>query len=245
MTGSLLMLARAFGRLDQLDLRGLFQVDRVAFVGIEVDFEFDFLAGPDDDFLKNGRAVAAFNAEVHFVSILNAVVGAVGRSHVDVPHGADDALAEIDDSLGTDKDATRCAFDIAANADGQVDAEANPVGEGEFDLGLAPTRAEHADVGDHATTGAEDGDGFLGGVETVLIKPLRGGQIVLPEQGFDMFLREVAVPGGDVDKERVWFVAGRRFFRAVDHAQTGPQDFPDNVFDRFACDVGGRLGHGR
>lgn len=118
-----MLLTRTGVRLDQLDMRCRWQVDRVPFVGIEVNFELHLCVASHSEVFEDRRAGRRLNAEVHPITILHAVLFHVGGTHVDMPHRADDPLFQLDDSGRTDQDATGRVVVIAADPDRRVDAE--------------------------------------------------------------------------------------------------------------------------
>ena len=89
---------------------------------------------------------------------------------MDVPLGADDAFGQLHHARGADEHATGRAGDLAAGPHGQVDAQRNPVGEGQLHLAVVARGAEHANVGQHAATRADDHHRLCGGVEAVLVE---------------------------------------------------------------------------
>ena len=128
----------------------------------------------------------------------------IGRAHVDVSHCPDDALGQFDHALGADEHAAGRPLDVARDADRKVDAEGDAVGEGELDLGVAAAGAEDADFGQHPAAGADDGDGLFCGEVAGLVEVLLDFQLrAWAEEDFEVFLREVHVPGRDVDDQRV------------------------------------------
>ena len=66
---------------------------------------------------------------------------------------------------------------VARDAKGEVDAEVDAVGVGEFDLGVIAAGAEDADVGDDALSRADDGDGLLAGELAGLIEVFELGEL--------------------------------------------------------------------
>src|SRR5690606_7827135 len=80
------MFALACFRHVQFDIRGVFEVDRVAFVGVEVNFEFDVVAGANDEVFQHCRAALALDPQVDFVAVFTAVVCKIGGAHMHMPH---------------------------------------------------------------------------------------------------------------------------------------------------------------
>src|SRR5690606_1754169 len=76
---------------EQLDMRGRVQVARVAFVGVEMDFQFAGLVGPHQQVFKDGGALERLDTQLHEVAVFHAEVLGVAQAHVHMPGGADDA----------------------------------------------------------------------------------------------------------------------------------------------------------
>ena len=121
---------------------------------------------------------------------------------VQVALGDDDALAQLDLALRPDQLTCAGALDVAALADGCVDAEVAGVGGGELDLiGLAHG-AEDGDVG-LLTLGADDGQALVAGELARVGQVLALGQLIaLAEQLFHRLLRQVDVTGGCFNHKR-------------------------------------------
>ncbi len=116
--------------------------------------------------------------------------------------GDDDALAQLDLALRPDQLTCAGALDVAALADGRVDAEVAGIGGGELDLiGLAHG-AEDGDVG-LLTLGADDGQALVAGELAGVGQVLALGQLIaLTKQLLHCLLRQVDVAGGCFNHKR-------------------------------------------
>ena len=192
-----------------------------------MDFEFE--GGVDaHDQVVEGHAEVAVDLEFHHVEMLHAVVGGIVRVHVDVGLGADDAFVHFEVTVGAHQHAAGSAGDVARHLGGDVEAERDGVGEGEFDLVQVAAGAEEAKVRDHAAARSNESDGFLSGVLAVLIEALHRSQLMTrTEEGFDSLLGEVGVTGGDVYQQSV----GRLGLLGQGKAHLGVNLLADHVLD--------------
>ena len=93
---------------------------------------------------------------------------------------------------------------IAADAQGQIDAEVNAVGVAQLDLRVIARRAEDANVGDDPLPRADERDELLGGELAFLVKIFELGELGAgAEERFQVGRRHVHVPGRDVDDQRM------------------------------------------
>ena len=192
--------ARTWFLRQQFNFDRVIQITRVSFVRIDVYFQLARFVRPHEQVFQNDGAARRFNAEIHAIAVGYAVALCVAETHVDVTFGANDAFLQLDNTGGTYQDATRSAGDVAALADRRVDAEADGVGKGEFDLAVITRRAKDANVGEHAATRSDDHYRLLCCVEAVLVKVLhRRKRLPRTEEGFDMLISKMAMSGRDAD----------------------------------------------
>jgi hypothetical protein len=90
---------------------------------------------------------------------------------VDVPQRADHAVRHLKKSRRPHQHRAGRAFDVAGNAQGNVEAQRDGVRVGQFNLVQIPARAENAQIGNHAAARADERDGFLRGKLAFLIQP--------------------------------------------------------------------------
>src|SRR4051794_25884681 len=142
-----------------------------------MDVEAGARVDAGNDAIEGERGGSA-DVEFHRVSLADAVESGFVGIHVDVNGGADDALFEFEGAGGTHQKCAGCAGDVAGDADGEVEAEADRVGEREFDLRLFAQRAEDAEVRYQAAARPDDGDGLFGGEEAFLKERAMHGELV-------------------------------------------------------------------
>ena len=73
----------------------------------------------------------------------------VAIAHVNVTSGANYAFLQFDNSLGAYQHTAGGALDVAAVADGSVDAERNGIGEGQLNLAGRPRGTQNAHIRQH------------------------------------------------------------------------------------------------
>src|SRR5262245_57476490 len=83
-----------FGSLEQFHFRRVRQIDRVPLVGVDVHLQPRVGRQANEQILQH-RGAAALDAEVHAVTVLDAVVRRVGRADVDMPLVPDHAAREF------------------------------------------------------------------------------------------------------------------------------------------------------
>lgn len=122
---------------------------------------------------------------------------------------------------------------IATDADRQVDAQRDAVGERQLDLRRPAAGTEDANFGEHPPTGADHCHGLLRRVIACLVEVFLNLQLSpRPKQHFEVLLGEMHVAGGDIDHKRVGLGLGRR------PAQLPKQDLAHHLLDlrpRVAC----------
>ena len=85
------------------------------------------------------------------------------RAHVDVAHGADDALGHLKKSLRPHQHAAGRPLDVPGNAQRNVKPQRDGVRVSQFHLVEIAARAENAQIGDDPAARADQREGFLGG----------------------------------------------------------------------------------
>ena len=104
--------------------------------------------------------------------------------------------------LRPDQHAAGRAFDIAAGADRQVDAQRNAVGKGQLDLALGPRRPQNADRRQHPPPRPDDHHRLFGREIAVLIEVFQDGQLVArAEKHFHVLVGQMDVPRGNADHQ--------------------------------------------
>ena len=199
----------------------------VAFIGVDVDFEFERGIHADDKFVES-HGERAVDFQFHGVEVLHSIVGGIVWMHVSVWLGAYDTLVHLEIAVRSHQHATGSAFDRAGHGDWNVEAEGNRIRVGELDLIEIAAGAEDAEIGNNPAAWTDEGDGFFRGVLAVLVEPLHGRELVArAEKRFHGRLRQVAVAGGDIDEQSV----GR--FRSLWQRQShaGVNLFPNEVFN--------------
>lgn len=199
-----LMLASAANGLDQLDVRGPLERDRIPFVRIEVDFQLDVFSRTNGEIFQYRCAAGGFDAKVQPIAIFAAIVFEVSGAHVHVAHGANDARCQFYNALGTDEHTAGCIAMVGRDSHRKVNTERNAVGEGEFDLAGTATGAENANFGQHAATGANHRHGLPGGEVAILIQILLNFELGTgAKQNGEMFFRKMNVSRGNIHHQRV------------------------------------------
>ena len=168
----------------------------LGFVGVDVHRGRAADVHADDDVVEDQLAALAAAGDADDLLILDAHGRGVLLADVQVALGDDDALAQLDLALRPDQLTCAGALDVAALADGRIDAEVAGIGGGELDLiGLAHG-AENGDVG-LLTLGADDGQALVAGELAGVGQVLALGQLIaLTKQLFHRLLRQV--DGADV-----------------------------------------------
>jgi hypothetical protein len=118
---------------------------------------------------------------------------------VDVPLGAEDARRQLDHSFGAHENAPRRVVMIATAAHWQVDSQRDAVSERQFDLRGTAAGTQHTNFGQDFSPRSHDGHRLFRREESVLIQILLHFELSpLAEQNFQVFRRQMHVPGGNV-----------------------------------------------
>jgi hypothetical protein len=191
---------------DQLHVRGFFKIDCVAFVGVEVNFQLNAFSGADGEVFEDCGTAWRFNSQMDKITVFDTVVFKIFRAHVDVSHGTNHALLEFDNAVGSHEHTAGGALDVTTDANREINAKRNAVGESEFDLRVAAAGAEHSNVGKHSPARTNHCHGFLCRVVAVLVEVFFGCQLrTWAKQDLHMLLSQMDVASGDVDEQRVSF----------------------------------------
>ena len=153
------------------------EIAGIALVGIDVNFEFETFIHTAKHLVQSDAAIAG-DLEFHMVALFHSVKFCIGRSQMNVAHGADDAFRHLKKSSRAHKHATERSFDIAGTAQGQFKPECNAVGIGELDLVQISARAEDTEIGDDAAARPDERESFFGSELAVLIEPLVNGELM-------------------------------------------------------------------
>jgi hypothetical protein len=189
--------------LDEFHVRSSIQVAGISFVSINVNFEPALRFEPHYEIFKSCRASWRDDPEIHFVAGFDTEVFEVGRTHMHVSLSSDDAGLQFDNPFRADEDATGRITMIAADTYRSVNAERDGVCEGEFYLG-GSDGAEHAHFGQHASARSNHHHRLLGGEVALLVEHLVRFELrTFAEQDFDVFLRQMHVPGRDIHDKRI------------------------------------------
>src|SRR4051794_30518107 len=132
---------RVDSSLDERDPGRVRQVAAVGLVGVDVDLQLPVGVGPHQQALQRGGA-GALHPEVHPVLGLHAVIRGVLRPHVDMPLGLDDAPGQHQAPRRADQEAAGRPLDVAGELHGDVEPQADRVGDRQFDLAERPARAQ-------------------------------------------------------------------------------------------------------
>lgn len=179
----------------------MFQIGGVSLIRIQVDFQLDALADPDENVFE-GRFAGSVDDQLHVFLVGNTVIRRIGGSHVYMTFGADDSLFQFDDPGRPDENTAAGTFELAALPDRGIDAEGNCIGERQFDLAGRSGRTKYPNAGKHPAARSDDHDRFLGREKAVLIQILHFGQgPAFTEQCFNVRIGQVGMPGGDADDE--------------------------------------------
>src|SRR5436305_1820341 len=120
------------GLLEKFHAAGGLEVAGVPFVGVDVHFQFDLRVVADFDVFER-KSAWAIDMQLHYVAIFDLEVGHVRFAHVNVPGRPDDPFPHGQSAIRSYHHATCAPFDVAGDAEGEVDAEEDAVGVGEFD----------------------------------------------------------------------------------------------------------------
>ena len=142
--------------LDSVDetLRAGLYVGGVSFVGVDVHGEFEARIHPHQHVAENKFAVAG-DAHAHEGFVADAVTKSVLRAHVNMPQRANDSAIDLHAAGRTFERAAGRVRDVAALADGRMNAELELLGHRDLDLRVFARGPEHADALD-ATFRSDD-----------------------------------------------------------------------------------------
>ena len=140
---------------------------------------------------------------------------------MNVPQGANDSAVDLDAAGRAFERATGRVRDVAAFADGRMNAELELLGHGDLDLRVFARGPKHADALDAAFR-PDNRQLFLAGILARLRKVGMLGELMsLAEQRLDMFLREMNMMRRDLDQKRLLLLRLQhtRDVRAAQRAQ--------------------------
>src|SRR6056297_866263 len=120
---------------------------RVAFVGVDVNFQLGRLVGSNKQVFEGDAASWTLNRQLHEVAVLDAVVAAVIKVHMDVPRGANHTAVELHRTSRADQDTAGGAFDITAMPSRSIDAQRDRIGQRQLDLTVRTCRSENPHAG--------------------------------------------------------------------------------------------------
>ena len=211
----------------QLNARVGLEIAGVAFIGVNVDLQFEAFVHAGQHPVESDAAIAA-DFELHHVTVLHPVKISIGRAEVRMTQGANHAIRHLEKSVRTHKHGAGRAFDVARGAQRNIKAQGDSVRVGQLNLIERTARTQDTEIGNHSTAWADEGHGFLRGELPFLIKPLVDLQLVaFSEKRVHRVLGKMAMPGADVHHE--WIRrrgrAGQRFAEARIHR------LPNQVFD--------------
>lgn len=184
----------AAAALIQFDFGSAVQEACVAFIGVDVDFQFRCFVGSDQNVVKDGRAVVTDDLQLHHVAVRHAVMFRVGEIHVRVSGGTDDALFQLNAADRADQNTSGCSINLSAVPDRGIDPQRDRIGECQFHLAGSTCRSQNANARQHASTRADDHHRLFGRVKAVLIEIFVGFEHRTgTEQNLDVFVRQVDV----------------------------------------------------
>ena len=153
------------------------EVDGVPFIGIDVDFEFDFRVFADDNVFQDSRAACGFNSQVQVIAVRAAIISTVSGRHVHVTGCTDHAEFQFNDAFRSHQNAAGGAFEVATDANGNIESQRDRVGKSKFDLSVTTAGTEDTHVRNHPAAGANNGDRYVA-------KKLRAAWGVEGDDGF-------------------------------------------------------------
>ena len=177
--------------IDDLALGGAAR--RLRLVGVDVHGGDAAVVHAHDHIVEDQAALRAAEGDLDDLTVLDAHLLGVDVGDVDVPLGDDDALRQINLARGPDQLARAGAGQMAALADGRVDAERARVAAGELHLIGRAARAEDGDVLDRALR-SDDGQALMAGIDAGVGQVLARLQLVArAEQLLHGLLRQMDV----------------------------------------------------
>jgi hypothetical protein len=82
---------------EQLNFGGMRQIDGIAFIRIDVDFQFRTGRQPNEQVFEHRRTRAA-NAQIHAIAVLHAKVGRIRRPHMNVALVTNNTCGQFDNT---------------------------------------------------------------------------------------------------------------------------------------------------
>lgn len=175
------------------DLADLGVAGSLRLVGVDVHGGDAAVVHAHDHIVEDQAALRAAEGDLDDLTVLDAHLLGVDVGDVDVPLGDDDALRQINLARGPDQLARAGAGQMAALADGRVDAERARVAAGELHLIGRAARAEDGDVLDRALR-SDDGQSLMAGIDAGVGQVLARLQLVArAEQLLHGLLRQMDV----------------------------------------------------